>query len=147
MSFNDALKDAFDEIGGATPDNLARIVNAAREKLPQFSLPYLMTLFRGHIPRLQDREAVVYAFRSVRPGGAYGELATDDRQIARAMNLGSEHFKSHALVDEFVQHYSNTSFRNEDEADGDLLQVLKEFQKSQELRDEPTLFSLGNPND
>ena len=147
MSFRDALRDAFDKIGGANPDNRARIVDAAREKLPQFSLPYLMTLFRGRIPRSQDREAMVHAFRTIRPGGAYGELATDDRRMARAMDLGSKHLKSHALVDEFVQYCSNASFRNEDEAGDDLLLVLKEFQKSQQLRDEPKLFSLGDTND
>ena len=147
MSFRDALKEAFAGIGGVNSENLSRVANAAREVEPDISPTYLRNLIDGQQPRPDHRLAIIYAFRSIHPRGKFGALETEDPNIARAIDLGTEEFTNPALVKAFVAFYQTISFRFEDGGGGDLQNVMREFRAVHQLVDEQSLFGLDDSND
>ena len=147
MSFSDALKEAFAGIGGVNSENLLRVANTAREVEPDLSPTYLRNLIDGQQSRPGHRLAITYAFRSIQPRGKFGALETDDPNIARAIDLGTEEFTNPDLVKAFVDFYQTTSFRFEDEDGGDLQNIVREFRATHQLEVDKSVFVLDDIND
>jgi hypothetical protein len=133
MQFRNKLRQLIETNGGTAPENLDRIVQRAREVVPEFSRQRLAMLLSGRAqPTRIDTQAVEHALGSVAERDPIADFATP-------------RLRSPVLVEQFVAYVSSAaSFRYEQLSEQDLEELLKQFKRVNEPGTETEVFRLPN---
>lgn len=134
MSFKDHLKQAIEDSGGATSDNLISIAELAREIAPDISPAYIRRLLFGQPPRDRDRLALEHAL---------GVDLDEHEERQDLMRFALNNLPTKLEADRFVKFaLSNTSFRDKKLSEYDKGIILDQFKNRSKLEIEAELFEL-----
>ncbi len=149
--FNDCFRSLIDNSGGETSANSQRIVEKAREVMPEFSVQRLRALLSGLPPSECDRRAVSYSLVPLEDQWLCEHFLLEDeesRRIAKSAERYAEpHRKSVASRRRFAIEYvlsgmGHSNFRGVNLAQEDLWKSMDEFLSITQLDDQFELFEL-----